>query len=118
MDKVGLKGRAQWIALPRGSEDFLTALAGDGIIERHNKRLLTGKLLEQAVSGLVKQGRLVNAVFGVKPVVGSPVEMLGTTGADEITQSASILIEEGREHVLVKALGTGWGCGCGGSRSV
>ena len=93
MDEVGLKWWSQWIALPTDTEDFFTSLACDGVVEGYHKRLIVGKMLQQAVSGLAKQCGFIDAVPGVKAVVGSPVEMLSAAGANKITEGASILIE-------------------------
>ena len=107
MDKIGLKRRPQWIPLPSRTEDLLSCLANDCVVEDNDEGLIFWEGLNQAISHMIKKAFFVDATCGVEAVIETPVLMLGTTGADQIGESAPVLIKQSREHVLVESMRAG-----------
>ena len=111
MDKIGLKRRPQWIPLPSRTEDLLSCLANDCVVEGNDEGndegLIFWEGLNQAISHMIKKAFFVDATFGVEAVIETPVLMLGTTDADQIGESAPVLIKQSREHVLVESMRAG-----------
>jgi hypothetical protein len=114
VDEVGLEGGTERVTLPAAAVDGLAGLAHDGVVEADDQWRARGQMLEHGVAGVAEEHALVNAVPGVEPVVGGPVLVLATAGADEVGYGGRGRTQQQGEHVLVKPQGAGGSGGGGG----
>jgi hypothetical protein len=53
-----------------------------------------------------EESLFIDPVFGVEPVIGAPVLLLGAAETNEVGKGGAALVEQGGEHVTVETLGT------------
>ena len=111
LDEVGLESGAERVALPAAAVDFFAGLAHDGVIEGDHEGFVGSEVFKQWLAGLVEEVGFLDAVLGVEAVIGGPVAVLATMGADEIGDGAFIGSEKGAEHVPGEYFGTAFGGG-------
>lgn len=111
LDEIGLKSGAERVALPAAAVDFFAGFAHDGVIKGDYEGFAGSEVFKQWLAGLVEEVRFLDAVLGVESVIGGPVAVLATMGANEIGDGAFIRSEKSAEHVPGEYFGAAFGGG-------
>ena len=81
--KIGLKRRAHGISTPRGTRNQTTLFPADGVIHRHDERLLGVKELDGLATNHIKKTAWIDPVLREETVVRRPVVKLPARGRDQ-----------------------------------
>ena len=82
-NKIGLKRRAHRISAPRGSRNQPALFLADGVIHRHDERLLGVKELDDLATNHIKKTMRIDPILREETVVRRPVVKLPARGRDQ-----------------------------------